>query len=212
MDTKGIKNHYATLGVSPKASRREILKARNRLLHQWHPDINREHPAEAKEKTLEILLAAEILLNDNTRAEYDRIYRNHFQTYKKRKADKTEGNAASSPEAWPKQSDEFIVCPSCGRKNMRSKRNYCLFCGEGIGENAKPFSWDSVNIDILAFEEQNRESILSRLISPIDIFIILAVVACIVADAISKTIKWGAAIAIAFLIAGLFYMKIRFRN
>jgi curved DNA-binding protein CbpA len=203
-----IKNHYATLGVRPEADRREILKARNKLLHRWHPDLNPEYEEQAKEKTLDILLAAEILLDESSRLEYDRIHRNHFQSVSKRKEHRSEVDASTVRE--------FINCPFCDRTNMRSNRNYCMFCGAGIGENAKPFSWNDVDISSSPFDERPSESLLDGLFSSSNIvFFLLAMVCifvCIRTPSIGMDIWTRASLRFVFLFALLLYAAKYFRE
>jgi curved DNA-binding protein CbpA len=212
MITANIKNHYAALGVRPDANRREILKARNRLLHRWHPDINREYPEEAKEKTIDILLAAEILLDEKSRAEYDRTYQDYFQSSAKGCEDIHDIGESEVRDATQKRSGEFIVCPYCGRKNMRSKRKYCLFCGAGIGEDPRPFSWKDVDVHSPAYKEQYRNSIFEHLIFNGDIILLLAAAVCILAYVIISGGRPGLVFKIALLIFCVIYIALQFRD
>ena len=51
-----------------------------------------------------------------------------------------------------------VACTECGRVNRRAKRNYCVFCGEGIGDTPTPVSWDGVP------EERGRRGVPTRLL------------------------------------------------
>jgi hypothetical protein len=208
----GIKNHYAILGVRPQASSRDILKARNRLLHLWHPDVCRGNPNEAKEMTLDILLASEVLLDDNARAEYDKIYRIHFPVLGKKRKDRGRSYASAIHEEAQEHSTIFIVCPLCGRKNTRSRRDYCMFCGAGIGENAKPFSWKDVNVNSPAFKVQLHDSTVDYLISHLDILFIVAVATWIICDAIIEGVKPRGIISVALIFGLVIYLVTEFRD
>lgn len=131
-----VKNLYEILEIGPEATEEEIGKARRRLLRVWHPDLNRGNLKAAKEKTIEILYAAEVLLDGEARAHYDRIYRNVFGAPPRETAAKSEPQAAHGLR--------IVICPSCHKKNVNPKRRYCIFCGEGIGENPRPFSYDDI--------------------------------------------------------------------
>ena len=54
-----INECYKILGVSPQASQEEIKIAYQKLIRQWHPDVNKDPKAE--EKTKKINEAYEIL-------------------------------------------------------------------------------------------------------------------------------------------------------
>jgi molecular chaperone DnaJ len=63
------KDYYEILGVSKDASKEEIKKAYKKLAKKYHPDISKEE--NAAEKFKEINEAAEVLLDDNKRKQYD---------------------------------------------------------------------------------------------------------------------------------------------
>ncbi|MCK5181355.1 MAG: J domain-containing protein, partial [Dehalococcoidia bacterium] len=66
------KDYYQILGVSRKASEKEIKQAYRRLARKHHPDINPgDKSAEAKFK--EINAAYEVLSNPEKRKKYDQF-------------------------------------------------------------------------------------------------------------------------------------------
>ena len=71
------KNYYEILGVSEKASVKEIKKAYYDLAKKNHPDVAKDNPNAAK-KFAEISEAYEVLEDDNKRAEYDASRRAGF--------------------------------------------------------------------------------------------------------------------------------------
>lgn len=170
-----IKNHYKTLGVSTGASARDILKARNKLLRRHHPDMNQGREDEAKERTIGILMAADVLLDEGSRAEYDRLYYIHFGVAAikaegdERKAGDRQGPASSrnasdgpAPGVGAHAGDAYtrnastdggryrvVVCGYCNKNNVNPKKNYCMFCGAGIGDNPRAFSFDDVSDEII---------------------------------------------------------------
>jgi hypothetical protein len=133
-------DHYTTLGVPRDASHKEIRRARNRLLRRHHPDLNPGSEAESKARTIAILLAAKVLLDDDARREYDRTYRYVHGT---------EPSERSSPPA-AESAPDGVDCERCGRMNSW-RRAYCLYCGAGIG--GAP---DGVHVDEALFEEDGR--------------------------------------------------------
>ena len=64
-------NYYLTLGVSPKATIKEIKLAFRRLARQYHPDLNPNDPVSA-EKFKQISQAYDILSDSTKRRRYDR--------------------------------------------------------------------------------------------------------------------------------------------
>lgn len=67
-------DHYATLGVSPRASQQEVRTAYLRLMRASHPDRARHDPA-AAERAREANAAYEVLGDAASRAAYDRLCR-----------------------------------------------------------------------------------------------------------------------------------------
>jgi len=66
---------YASLGLEPIASDERIRRAYRRLIRQSHPDLHGRTPAWAAARTVELNLAAFVLLDPERRAAYDRARR-----------------------------------------------------------------------------------------------------------------------------------------
>ncbi len=63
------KDYYNILGVSKDASKEEIKKAYKKLAKKYHPDVSKE--ANAEDKFKELNEAAEVLLDENKKHQYD---------------------------------------------------------------------------------------------------------------------------------------------
>jgi hypothetical protein len=63
---------YALLGVSPGASAARIREAYRREVRRSHPDLHARTPSPGEERTVELNLAAFVLLDAERRAAYDR--------------------------------------------------------------------------------------------------------------------------------------------
>lgn len=70
-----FKDYYKTLGVSREATADEIKKAFRRLARKYHPDISKEHDAEARMK--EVNEAYTVLSDAEKRAAYDQLGRGY---------------------------------------------------------------------------------------------------------------------------------------
>lgn len=68
------KDFYATLGVAPTASAKEITKAYRKLAREWHPDANPNDPR-AEERFKEVSAAYDVLGDEDRRREYDEVRR-----------------------------------------------------------------------------------------------------------------------------------------
>ncbi|MEX0789495.1 MAG: DnaJ domain-containing protein, partial [Actinomycetota bacterium] len=66
------KDYYAVLGVDKSASAADIKKAYRKLAQQHHPDANPGNP-KAEEKFKEVSAAYDVLKDEKTKEEYDRI-------------------------------------------------------------------------------------------------------------------------------------------
>ena len=68
------KDHYKTLGVSRKATSKEIKKAYREQALQWHPDKHEgeEEKAKAQVQFQKVAEAYEVLSDDEKRGKYDR--------------------------------------------------------------------------------------------------------------------------------------------
>lgn len=69
-----LKDYYAILGISSKASQKEILDAYRRLSLKWHPDRNPD--ANTEEQMKDINEAYSILKDEQKRRRYDKEYSN----------------------------------------------------------------------------------------------------------------------------------------
>ena len=66
------KDYYAVLGVDKSASAADIKKAYRKLAQKHHPDANAGNP-KAEEKFKEVSAAYDVLSDEKTKEEYDRI-------------------------------------------------------------------------------------------------------------------------------------------
>lgn len=63
-------DYYSILGVSRKASRKEINKAYRKLARKYHPDVNKDD-IQAEEKMKKVNEAYEVLMDQDKRAHYN---------------------------------------------------------------------------------------------------------------------------------------------
>src|SRR5487761_2203482 len=64
-----FKDYYQTLGVARDATPDDVKRAYRKLARKYHPDVSKEHDAEARFK--EIGEASEVLRDPEKRAAYD---------------------------------------------------------------------------------------------------------------------------------------------
>ncbi|GAV78952.1 DnaJ domain-containing protein [Cephalotus follicularis] len=67
----GEQDHYALLGITRRATSADIKKAYRLLARKFHPDVSKE--SQAGEKFKSIRHAYEVLSNEATRTQYDRV-------------------------------------------------------------------------------------------------------------------------------------------
>ena len=143
-----LKSYYEILNVKSNASKSEIKKQYKKLVKMYHPDINSSFEAEKVFK--EISNAAEILLDDKKRKEYDFFRAKTIDEIKSKKEEK------NTQTLKPQKGDDItvfveinyqeaflgvskvinisnsIVCPKCqGRKFANGRK--CQYCN-GLGE------------------------------------------------------------------------------
>ncbi len=69
-----FKDYYDILGVSRKATDKEIKTAYRKLARKWHPDLHKDKDkTEAEEKFKQVNEAYEVLSDPDKRAKYDRL-------------------------------------------------------------------------------------------------------------------------------------------
>ena len=76
-----LKSYYEILNISPNATKQEIKNQYKKLVKMYHPDVN--STAEAEEIFKEINRAAQILLDDEKRKNYDSLRTVNKTVYKK---------------------------------------------------------------------------------------------------------------------------------
>lgn len=66
------KDYYKVLGVSEKASQKEITRAYRKLAREFHPDTNPDNP-KAEERFKEVSAAYDVVGDEDKRKEYDEV-------------------------------------------------------------------------------------------------------------------------------------------
>ena len=70
-----FKDYYETLGVTRAADADEVKRAYRKMARKYHPDVSKEHNAEARFK--DVQEAYEVLKDSSKRAAYDQLGRNY---------------------------------------------------------------------------------------------------------------------------------------
>jgi ferredoxin len=94
------KDYYAALGVSEKASYKQIKYAYRRLARKYHPDRN--NSAYAEEMIKKLNTAFEVLSDETKRAQYDKMEFNNSQGMEPKQA-----SAHTNPKRW-KMANESV--------------------------------------------------------------------------------------------------------
>lgn len=66
-------NYYEVLEVSENASKEVIEKAYKALAKKYHPDLNKDNPKEAESKMKQLNEAYEVLIDENKRANFNKV-------------------------------------------------------------------------------------------------------------------------------------------
>lgn len=102
-------NYYEILGITQSATHDEIKKAYRKQARKYHPDVC--SLSNAKELFIEVSKAYEILINPDSRAEYDNILNNEFYSESNNSSNFNEYNkeATRKAEAYSNMSLEKIL-------------------------------------------------------------------------------------------------------
>ena len=112
-----LPDYYALLGLSRCATEDDIRRARRKLLKRYHPDARGGSTSSARE----ILVAADVLLDSATRAEYEADF-----------------FGAALPHVPLADAPRDLTCTACGHASRQTTRHWCAWCGAGIGATPRP--------------------------------------------------------------------------
>ena len=93
-----MKNYYKVLGINIEASQMDVKKAFRKLALKYHPDRNKE--PNAAHKFIEVTEAYEVLRDPIKRADYDRIYKVHFDKVEPKEEKQTEYKYREYYQEW----------------------------------------------------------------------------------------------------------------
>ncbi len=154
-----LKSYYEILNVAPSATKIEIKNQYRKLVRIYHPDIN--PTAEAERLFKEINKAADILLDDEKRKNYDKFRSKNKVDYLRNSSNYTFSDLFKTKKEKPQQpvskdgediivsididfSEAFLgtyrvvniarsmICPKCGGHKFVNG-NKCSYC-DGLGE------------------------------------------------------------------------------
>lgn len=152
-----IKSYYDILGVEESANKTQIKNQYKKLVKIYHPDINSSFEAEFIFK--EINKAAQILLNDKKRKDYDLLRKNNKKIYRPssnkysfddlfKKTKKEENKPIKGDDIFVSVEIDYkeallgtyrvvniansTICPKCQGKKF-ANNSICSYCN-GVGE------------------------------------------------------------------------------
>lgn len=105
-----MKNHYDTLEIKSGASDNEIKKAFRRLAIKYHPDKNMGDEYFSK-KFIEIKEAYDVLINPNSRLEYDRLLDAYLNKQTKEERKEEEERKYQQKQAQKEKEEQFYYEP-----------------------------------------------------------------------------------------------------
>lgn len=133
-------NYYALLGVGRRASNDDIKRAYRKLVFQYHPDRNPDDDA-AAEKLKQIMVAYDVLSNDEKRASYDRANWSALQQEEEETKEEPGNNGFRFNYEFKQKLEPEPRCPKCavvGIERVTSRKS-----GSGLARGkqfiASPF-------------------------------------------------------------------------
>ena len=99
-----LKSYYEILNITPEATKEEIKKQFKKLVKMYHPDINSSF--EAEEIFKQINKAAQILLDDEKRKNYDALRNVNKEIYKSQKIYKKYSSGYTFSDLFSKKEKE----------------------------------------------------------------------------------------------------------
>lgn len=97
-------DYYAILGIPPTATAEDVKAAYRRLVKQWHPDVC--GLPNAHQEFVRITEAYSVLSDPYQRAQYDRVYQQHFQRHQEGARPDTQ-SASNAWKEFLRQSADF---------------------------------------------------------------------------------------------------------
>lgn len=97
-------NYYEILEVSQKASKEVIEKAYKALAKKYHPDLNQDNKKEAEMKMQKINEAYDVLIDENKRANFDRVLERKQQIELNKQKHET-----TSEASFKDSNDNFVI-------------------------------------------------------------------------------------------------------
>ena len=123
-------DYYKILGISKKASDKEIKKAYRKLARKYHPDLNPDDKI-AEKKFKEVNEANEVLSNTENRKKYDKYGKNwqHGEEFEKAQRQRYQGSSQHSSQYDDGTFSDFFES-MFGRASSGSRRSGVKFRGQ----------------------------------------------------------------------------------